>query len=170
MCARLIFGRGLVDILRLTDADIVAALPPAAGGPNLPIYFGAPLAASKIVMLDRWDVSDALKLIEKERVTVACVVPAQLGMIVQHPSIKDYDLSSLKAWFSAGAVLPFNLGKAVEDRVGGKVLSCYGAIDFGGMVMPRSEDSLEVRLLTVGRPQVGTEIRLVTDTGEPLVE
>lgn len=166
MCARLIFGRGLVDILSLTHEDVVAALPPAAGGPNLPVYFGAPLAASKIVMLDHWKVSDALKLIEKEKVTVVCSVPAQLGMIVQHPSIKDYDLSSIKVWFSAGAVLPFNLGKAVEEKVGGMVLSCYGAIDFGGMVMPRSEDPPEVRLLTVGRPQVGTEIKLVNDAGE----
>jgi non-ribosomal peptide synthetase component E (peptide arylation enzyme) len=166
MCARLIFGRGLVDILSLTHEDVVAALPPAAGGPNLPIYFGAPLAASKIVMLERWKVSDALKLIEKERVTVVCSVPAQLGMIVQHPLIKDYDLSSLKAWFSAGAVLPFNLGKEVEEKLGGMVLSCYGAIDFGGMVMPRSEDPVEVRLLTVGRPQVGTEIKLVNTAGK----
>jgi non-ribosomal peptide synthetase component E (peptide arylation enzyme) len=57
------------------------------------------------------------------------------------------------------------LAREAEEKLGGIVLNTYGAVDWGGVVFTAPEDPPEVRYFTVGRPWVGTEVRLVDDTG-----
>jgi non-ribosomal peptide synthetase component E (peptide arylation enzyme) len=159
-------GKGVSEMLSLTSQDALAAFLPVAGGTNVIAYFGAPWAAAKIVMLEAFNAEDALKLIKKEKVTVACVVPAQLTMMLRHPSLKDYDLSSLRLWITGGAHLPYQLAVEAEEKTGGKVLNFYGAEDWGGVSATRPEDPRQVRLGTVGRTLAGSEIKLVDNAGQ----
>ena len=163
-CARWTFGKGAVDCLHLTSEDILAALSPAPGGPNVPVYFAAPRVAAKVVFLERFEAEEALKLLEREGVTIACGVPAQLALLLQHPNLDRYDLSSVRAWWCTGAGLPYRVGKEFEDRTGVKVVNDYGGVDFGGIVATGIDEPPEVRLLTVGKPWAWTEIKLVDDS------
>ncbi len=163
--ARFIFGKGAIDVLHLDGHDVLAALSPAGGGPNVPVYFGAPQVAAKVVFLERFEAEDALKLLEKERITVACGVPAQMALIMQNPHLDRYDLSSVRAWWCTGAPLPYQLGKEFEEKTKIKVLNAYGGVDFGGICCADIDDPLDVRLLTVGKPQGWTEVKLVDDAG-----
>jgi len=163
-CARWTFGKGAVDCLHLTSEDILAALSPAPGGPNVPVYFAAPRVAAKVVFLERFEAEEALKLLEREGVTIACGVPAQLALLLQHPNLDRYDLSSVRAWWCTGAGLPYRVGKEFEDRTGVKVVNDYGGVDFLGIVATGIDEPPEVRLLTVGKPWAWTEIKLVDDS------
>lgn len=166
--ARLLYGRSYVDVLELNGQDVLAALSPAAGGPNIPVYFAAPQVGAKTVFLEHFEAETAFKLIQQERVTVACLVPAQLALMVRHPHYNRYDLSLVRFWLSVGAALSANLAQEAEEKLGGKVLNSYGAVDWGGAVFTSPLDPPKVRNLTVGIPRAGTEVRLVDEQGRPV--
>ncbi|MFC2072635.1 AMP-binding protein [Chloroflexota bacterium] len=166
MCARLTFGKGIIDALHLTSDDVIAALSPAPTGPNIPTYFAAPMAAAKVVFLERFTAEEALELLQKERVTIACVVPAQLALMLQHPNLDRYDLSSVRACWSTGAELTYQVGNEFEARTGVKVLNTYGGVDFGGVIATGVNDPHDIRLLTIGKPRGWTEIKLLDETGQ----
>ncbi len=166
ICARLATGSAFIDAFKFTPKDVIGALAPAAGGPNIPVYYAAPQVPCKVIMLEKFTPEDAFRMIEKKRITVPCVVPAQLALMVQHPSLKNYDLSSIRAWFSCGAPMAYDLGVQVEEKIGGIVMNAYGALDFGSCMLHDLTDSREVRFLTAGKPRVGTVLKIVDDNGK----
>lgn len=163
--ARLLYGRSYIDVLKLSEQDVLAALSPAAGGPNIPVYFAAPQIGAKTVFMTHFEAEAALELVEREKVTVACLVPAQLALMVRYPHPVRYNLSSVRFWLSVGAPLAAPLAQEGEEKLGGIVLNTYGAVDWGGVVFTSPEDPKETRYHTVGRPRVGTEVRLVDEAG-----
>ncbi|MBI4283135.1 MAG: AMP-binding protein [Chloroflexi bacterium] len=156
----------LVRILKLTINDVVAPISPAARGPNSAAYFAAPRAKAKIVMLPWAGPKDALQWIEKKRITVVCLVPAQLAMMEEEAAKQHYDLTSVRIWLCAGSLLPPSLAEAVERKMGGTVLSQYGAVDFGLATIPLPDDSFQTRATTVGRPWFGTEVKIADDSSQ----
>ncbi|MFQ5851796.1 MAG: AMP-binding protein [Candidatus Binatia bacterium] len=166
--ARLLYGRIYIDFLGLGEQDALAALSPAAAGPNIPVYFAAPQVGAKTVFLGHFEAEAAFQLIQQERVTVACMGPAQLAMMVRHPHRHRFNPSSVRFWLSVGAPLPSNLAQEAEEKLGGITLNSYGAVDWGGAVFTSPLDPPEVRYLTVGKPRVGTDVRLVDEEGKPV--
>ncbi|MFQ5826653.1 MAG: AMP-binding protein [Dehalococcoidia bacterium] len=163
--ARHALGKILIEVLELSGDDIVGAFGPASAGPNCVAYFAAPRVAAKTVFQEHFKAEESLCLIQDERITVGLVVPAQLAMLVGYPDIKLYDLSSLRVWWCVGAPVPYQLRVDTEEKLGGAILTGLGAVDFGGNTSTSLDDPREVRLLTVGRPRGGTEIRLVDEAG-----
>jgi len=151
--------------LVITGDDVFALITPHCGGIALPAFFGSPLVGAKLVILDSPDMEDAFRLIEKERVTFACVVPTQLAMMVEHPRCQQYDLSSMRLWWCTGAALPYDVGRAVEEKLGGKVVPLIGATDWGCECLNLPSVPQPIRFKTVGKPIDGSEIKLVADDG-----
>ncbi len=61
------------------------------------------LGGAKLVMQRRWDVDQALDLIQRERITSAGGVPTIAWQIIEHPRLAEYDLSSLESLAYGGA-------------------------------------------------------------------
>ena len=61
-------------------------------------------------------------------------VPTLYRMILEHDRLDQYDLSSVEYWFSAGDLLPVEVGKRWEQRFGIKILQGYGATETCGGV------------------------------------
>ena len=165
MGARLKLGRGFIETLKLSEEDVVCALGAVPAGANTVSYFGTPQAGAKLVMLENFEPEAAFTLIEQERVTVACGVPTMWSMMLEHPRRKDYDLSSVRLWWNAGAFLPPQLGAEVEAKLGGTILSGLGASDFGGTMIPDLDAPAEKRFVTVGTGRAGTVFKIVDDSG-----
>lgn len=148
---------------RLTDQDVVCAVAPWPGSPGgTPTYFVAPLPGAKIALLHEYTPVVALEFFEKEKVTVPCVVPAQLAAMVQEP-LEKYDLSSLRIIRCSGGYLSPTLAEEVERKMGCPILSTYGSQDTGSISGTSIEDLPEKRRTTVGRPLIGNQIKLVDD-------
>ena len=64
------------------------------------------LSGRKMVMLYKWDPSNALKIIEGEKIISLSGVPTMTLEIMRHPDRKKYDLSSLKDLSGGGAARP----------------------------------------------------------------
>jgi non-ribosomal peptide synthetase component E (peptide arylation enzyme) len=157
-------------IYKITPEDVVTIFALPMVGPNFPGHFIAPRVGAKIAMLEHFEAEEALKLIEKEKVTIACVVPAMLSMMVRHPNLKDYDLSSLRYLESTGSSLPYQLAIEAEEKMGCPIIQIYGAADFGVVCIPNPEATREVRLVTVGKPYEGCEVKLIDDDGREVGE
>jgi non-ribosomal peptide synthetase component E (peptide arylation enzyme) len=166
IAGRLCTARGHIAGTRLNFSDVVAALGPAAAGPNAIVYLSAPYVGAKIVMLEHFEAEVALALIEKEKVTAACLVPAMLAMMIKSPNFHEYDLSSLRAIISTGAVLSYELALEAEEKVHRPVVQFYGSMDGGGLSITPIDAPREQRLLTVGKPYTGNEVKFIDDNGE----
>ncbi len=164
-CNRISQSKKRVPLYGFGPGDVFAIIGPASLGPNAPGYYDAPSIPARCVMLERFDAEDALKLIEKERATIVSVVPAQLAMMVRHPNALKYDVSSVRYWWSAGAPPSYEIGVEVEKKMGGKIINCLGAMDFGGEVSSPPDGTQEDRLLTAGKGHDGTEIKLIDEEG-----
>lgn len=165
-CCKLYQSKKRVPVYGFSAQDVFAIIGPASVGPNAPPYYDAPRLAARTVMLERFDAEDALQLIERERPTIVSVVPAQPAMMVRHPNVTKHDLKPVRYWWSAGAAPSFEIGAEVEGKMGGRIINCFGAMDFGGEVSSPPVGSLEERLLSAGRAFDGTEIKLVDRTGD----
>ncbi len=89
---------------------------------NAPIAFGATI----VLVPDPRDIKTILKFIQKYRVSIFCGVPTMYNAILNHPDLKSYDLSSIKACISGAAPLPVEVKRKFEELTGGKLVEGYG--------------------------------------------
>ncbi len=166
VCGRMSLARRNIAIFGITGDDVFGLLGPAALGPNNMGYFGAPMVGARVALLEKFEPEDAFELIQRERVTIACVVPTILALMLRYPRRGNYDCSSVRYWWSAGSSINYKVGEEVEEELGGKIVNVLGAVDFGGECVTPPEASREVRLTTAGQPLDGTEIHLIGDDGK----
>jgi len=147
--------------------DVFAALAPLTGGASGgAICKGiAQRQGCKVVMIERFDTEEALKLLQNEKVTFATGVPTMMAKMMAQPDFDKYDLSSVRAFHSSGAYLPPALAKEAEEKMKLTVLNHYGAIDIGFATSTYLDASLEARLSSVGRPMPDVTLKLIEDDG-----
>jgi long-chain acyl-CoA synthetase len=88
---------------------------------NFAISIGA-----EMVLMPRFEILQALKLINATKPTVMPGVPTLFNAMMLHPKLKKYDLSSLKFCISGGAALPVELKREFEKLSGCKLVEGYG--------------------------------------------
>lgn len=80
----------------------------------------------KMILLPKFDVETTLKTIEKQRPTLFPGAPTIYIALLNHPSLKKYDLSSIKICISGSAPLPVEVQEQFETVTGGKIIEGYG--------------------------------------------
>jgi len=163
----LLRGRFQAELFRLQPEDLFLAM--AEGiGPSIPPLFAAPVAGSGVVLASRLEVEEIFALLQKEKVTIVCAVPAQLATLAYHSAWKAQHCRSVRLWYTTGAPMLQALAEKIEKETGAVVLSGYGGMDFGGWTAPSLDDPAEIRHQTVGRPRGDTQIRLVDEQGQDI--
>jgi fatty-acyl-CoA synthase len=84
------------------------------------------LTGGRHVMLKRFDCAQIFRLIQQERVSNICLVPAMATALVNSPERQKYDLSSLEVINIGGAASSPTLVREVEEKLGGTCRSGYG--------------------------------------------
>ncbi len=163
--ARMNLCRAFLKAWNITGDDIVAALSPHTGGPNIISYWSAALVGAKLVLMETFEAEAALQLLEKEKVTAFGFVPTLLTLMLNHPNFSRYDLSSVRLWVCAGGAPPYDLATRIEREIGGRVVQIYGAVDWGAGVCSWLDSPQEERLLTAGKPIPDHEIKFLDDNG-----
>ncbi len=82
--------------------------------------------AAKIILMPRFQLDEALKLITKEKPTMMPAVPTIFTAMNNHPKLKNFNLSSLKFCISGGAPLPLEVKLKFEELSGSSVVEGYG--------------------------------------------
>jgi long-chain acyl-CoA synthetase len=82
--------------------------------------------AAAIILMPRFQLLEALKIITREKPTLMPAVPTIFTAMNNHPDIKKFDLSSLRFCLSGGAPLPIEVKTKFEALTGCKVVEGYG--------------------------------------------
>jgi fatty-acyl-CoA synthase len=127
----------------------------------------------KHVMLRKVDFGEMLRLIEAERVTKLLGVPTIFNGMLQHPDLKQYDLSSLEEVVIGGAPSPLSLIENLEEELGCRAYVGYGLTETTPfIVIARPKPYLEKNQATrrnyqvkTGLPLIGVRLRVVDANG-----
>ncbi|WP_028322756.1 AMP-binding protein [Desulfatiglans anilini] len=150
--------------IKMTHDDVVGALCPVSGAARGLLRFN-PFVGAKGVLMEHFDAEKAFHLIEKEKISIPMMVPAQLAMMSQNPNYTKYDLTSLRVFQVSGAPLPPHVANDVEKKFNCMVINHYGGMDAGSVASVDADDQLEVRRFSVGKPHPGNEVLLLDDNG-----
>ena len=126
------------------------------------------MAGECIVLLERFNAERILNLVERYRVTGFIAATPMLQRLAQVPDVGSRDLSSLE-WVQQGAsALPVWLGRRWCELIGPEhFFLSYGASEGHGLACCRGDEWL-AHPGTLGRPLMGTEVKILDQDGEEL--
>ena len=134
---------------------------------------GAIAWGASIVPMAVFKAGDALRLIEQERVSITYGVPTMFVLKLEeyHKGKEDgsaYDISSLRSGIMAGAPCPTKVMNAVITELHCNTSIAYGLTEASPVItMTRFDDSVKLRVETVGRALPGIEVKVVDDDRQP---
>lgn len=122
----------------------------------------------KIVLFDSTKPEDICAVVQREKVTCGPIVPALAMRIINFDSLKNYDLSSLKALYVGGAKTPPEVIKAVHEKIGHIYITAFGMSE-GPTCTTRLDDDPDIIFNTIGRPCCPyDEFRVIDQDGREL--
>ena len=126
------------------------------------------LAGGYAVQMTWFDTDEFLKLIQQHRANFITVVPTMLALILNHPTINDYDLTSLEEVVSGASPLPVEQALAFSKLAGiEKVREIYGCTECTGLGTANIP-SEPYRPGSVGKAYQGMEVAIFNQQDEPL--
>ncbi len=119
------------------------------------------------VLLPRFDADEVLRLVEREGVTRLFLVPTMARLLLDAPSIRARDLSSVHQVSIGGAPTTPELLAEVEDAFGCTAICGYGMTE-SSPTLTRSLDKpgavpSRAKRATTGLPIVGVDLRVLDD-------
>jgi acyl-CoA synthetase (AMP-forming)/AMP-acid ligase II len=81
------------------------------------VFLGALRAGRRIVMMYKWEVAEALRLIAAERVTILSASPSMLQQLFESPLYAVSDTASLKTIGAGGSASPRRLAELIDTCV-----------------------------------------------------
>jgi acyl-CoA synthetase (AMP-forming)/AMP-acid ligase II len=172
----------------MVSDDAVLAVLPFFHIYGMTVLLNAALhARARLVIMPSFDLEKFLGNIQDHRCTIAFIAPPVAVALAKHPLIDEYDLSSLNVVMSGAAPLDADLGYAVAERLGCRVVQGYGMSELSPVshITPFDAGAHEVKatapLSSVGwtvsnaaskivNPETGDEIDVpaegLSETGE----
>ncbi len=120
---------------------------------------------STMVPVETFSPQAVLETMTRERCTAVHGVPtmfiAELEELAKNPG--KYDLSHMRTGIMAGSPCPIEVMRAVMEKMNGREITItYGLTEASpGITMTRTDDPIELRVTTVGRPMPDTEVKIV---------
>lgn len=84
------------------------------------------MQAFKMILLPKYNPTDTLKTIQKLKPTLFPGAPTIYISLLNHPELKEYDLSSIDGCISGSAALPVEVQEQFEGITGGRLVEGYG--------------------------------------------
>jgi fatty-acyl-CoA synthase len=109
-----------------------------------------------------------MRAVQAEKCTHLSGVPTMYISQLEHPEFKNYDYSTLRGGFLAGAPCPVQLMRRVAREMHvPEVVILYGLTEVSPLMTATTiSDSMETRATTVGRAIPGVEVKIIdTETG-----
>lgn len=175
---RILIGHQLGDIARDETPP-----PPPAALITAPLFHLSGLYTGGIMMLasgsktvyrsGRFDPEDVLRLIEKEQITIWSALGSMGPQVVSHPSLANYDRSSMRNIGFGGAPTSPSLqekARAAFPNSSKNIGLGYGLSESGGLGAGIGGRELIERPLSSGQPSVTNEIEIRDQDNKPVVE
>jgi long-chain acyl-CoA synthetase len=127
----------------------------------------AVVSGACLTLVPRFDPVTALKVIERDRVTLFEGVPTMyVAMLNAGPAVAD--TSSLRLGISGGAALPVEVLRGFEQAFGTPIIEGYGLSETSPVATFNTPDRRKPG--TIGTPIAGVEVKLVDPDGAEVAE
>ncbi len=127
------------------------------------------LVGGKLVHMYKWDPSEALRLIEAEKITTMSGVPVMSRELIAHPDFAIRDTSSLTSLGGGGAQLQPDLVQKIDDEVAtARPATGYGMTETCGIITSISADFFVDRPDSAGPAMPCFEAKCFDDDGNEL--
>ncbi|WP_044894558.1 long-chain-fatty-acid--CoA ligase [Bacillus alveayuensis] len=121
----------------------------------------------KMILLPKFDPETTLKTIQKLKPTLFPGAPTIYIALLNHPNLKNYDLSSIKVCISGSAPLPVEVQEKFEAVTGGKLIEGYGLTEASPVTHANFLWGGERVRGSIGVPWPDTEAKIISlETGE----
>lgn len=159
--------RTLLATWHLSPADRVLGALPFHTIYGLLFSAGSALyGGAGLILLERFKPRDALATIETHQVTTAALVPAMVLMMLNLDDDAVFDLSSLRALYTASAPISEHDIARFEAYSGAPLIANYGLTEIPGAAVERADVSHHAG--SVGQLSPGFEAVARDDGGRPL--
>jgi acyl-CoA synthetase (AMP-forming)/AMP-acid ligase II len=137
---------------------------------SIPLVLQSFAIGRKLVLMPKWDAEDAMRIIEKERITYFVGVPLMSIELATHPARHKYDLTSCTAFAAGGAPRPVEHVKKIRKEMSwGYPLLGYGLTETNGVGCGNFTDNYLAKPTSTGpatKPLV--EVQMLDDDGNVL--
>ncbi|MCD4838793.1 AMP-binding protein [Neobacillus sedimentimangrovi] len=116
-----------------------------------------------IVPVQDFSPKRVLQTVQDEKCTGLHGVPTMFIAELNDPDFEKYDLSSLRTGIMAGSNCPIEVMKAVIEKMGiTEITIAYGQTESSPVItQTRTNDPIELRVETVGKPLPNVEVKIV---------
>ncbi|MEM7095967.1 MAG: 4-coumarate--CoA ligase family protein [Actinomycetota bacterium] len=119
-----------------------------------------------IVTVPRFDLEQALGIVQDRKVSWFFAVPPMVLALAKHPLVDNYDMSSVKMVFSGAAPLSAEVGEEASERLGCAVVQGYGMTELSPV--SHCSKGFESKAGSSGITVSNTECRIVDAEGNDL--
>ncbi len=165
---------GTVAELHLTDSDRWIHVAPMFHLADAWATWAITWVGGTHIFVPAFDPEVVLETMERERATISNMIPTMLNMLVNHPTVKDHDYSSLRVLLSGGAPIAPEVVKRIVETFGCDYIQTYGMTETSPYLtlsilkehlkaLPY-EEQLKYKSKT-GRPFIAVELKVVREDG-----
>jgi long-chain acyl-CoA synthetase len=159
--------QGCQELMGISQDDVFLCVLPTFHSFALTATTFLPLLnGARMVLMRRFNASQVLQLIEKERVTHLMLVPAMYGVLLKTVQLGKTNVESLGFCISGGGPLPGALEEAFEKATGKRLLNGYGLTEASPVISVNVPRKNKRGSIGPALPNVRVEIR--GDKGEAL--
>ena len=137
---------------------------------SIPLVLQSFAIGRKLVLMPKWDAEEAMRIIEKERISYFVGVPLMSIELATHPNRHKYDLTSCTAFAAGGAPRPVDHVKKIRKEMSwGYPLLGYGLTETNGVGCGNFTDNYLEKPTSTGpatKPLV--EVQMLDDDGNVL--
>jgi acyl-CoA synthetase (AMP-forming)/AMP-acid ligase II len=158
----------LADFFPLGPEHVgIHAAPLTHGSGHVGLVFTAKGCGQVILSRSGFDPLGFLTLVERHRVNALFLVPTIIKLVVEHPDVDAFDLSSLRWVFYGGSPMYVEDLRRAVGKLGPIFIQGFGQTEspMTGTYLPATEHDLDGpnahRLMSCGRVRTGIELRIL---------
>ncbi|MDD3192315.1 MAG: AMP-binding protein [Oscillospiraceae bacterium] len=165
-------GKAIGDCMKFTHDDKLCIVVPFFHCFGMVLAMMACLTHSTaMVPVDVYSPVKVMDALQNERCTAVHGVPTMFIGMLEHPDFDAYDFSHMRTGIMAGSPCPIKVMQQVVEKMNMREITItYGQTEASpATTMTTTDDSLELRVSTVGRAMPHVETKIVDpETGETL--
>ncbi|MDF2495264.1 long-chain-fatty-acid--CoA ligase [Sphingomonas sp.] len=152
------------------DTTIIAMPYGHIGGVG--VALGAVNSGQELIIHAEYDAANVMDAIAEHRVRRLFLVPAAIGLMLQHSKAATADFSSIETLSYGASPIPLPLLQQAVQRIGCGFVQVYGMTEtWGSIVALPPEDHLpgrEDKMTAAGKALPGVELKIIDEDGNTL--
>jgi long-chain acyl-CoA synthetase len=155
-----------------SQASALLAVPLFHVTGEVPLFLQSFALGRKIVLMPKWDAREAMRLIEKEKVSYFAGVPLMTYEMASHPERDQFDMSSCTGLAAGGAPRPVeHVSKIREAFPAGFPLLGYGLTETNGVGCGNFNENYLAKPTSTGKPSRPlVDLAILDDDGNAVAQ